>query len=158
MNDSKKKLIWLLAVMISLFALAACQPAEAVFDGADGELSPTAELIVDADSDGVAVDVNDLIDSGAASVEPIVWDDATTTASGLQYIEVTVGSGSSPQEGDMVSMHYVATLPDGTMLAELLLYGTARRCDHGTESTSPRLGGRRNADASWQQDANALAP
>lgn len=118
MNDSKKKLIWLLAVMISLFALAACQPAEAVFDGADGELSPTAELIVDADSDGVAVDVNDLIDSGAASVEPIVWDDATTTASGLQYIEVTVGSGSSPQEGDMVSMHYVATLPDGTMLAD----------------------------------------
>jgi peptidylprolyl isomerase len=37
-----------------------------------------------------------------------------TTDSGLQYIEIEEGSGPSPQEGDIVSVHYVGTLEDGT--------------------------------------------
>jgi peptidylprolyl isomerase len=37
-----------------------------------------------------------------------------TTDSGLQYIEIEEGSGPTPQEGDIVSVHYVGTLEDGT--------------------------------------------
>jgi FKBP-type peptidyl-prolyl cis-trans isomerase len=37
-----------------------------------------------------------------------------TTASGLKYIDVKVGSGESPKTGQMVSVHYTGTLADGT--------------------------------------------
>ncbi len=119
MKNNKKWFGWLLAAMILVIALAACQPAEAVYEGTDGEIPPTAEIVLDVSSEEqVAVDINDLIDTEAASMEPIVWEDAITTASGLQYIEVTEGDGSAPQAGDMVDMHYIATLPDGTVLAD----------------------------------------
>jgi peptidylprolyl isomerase len=35
------------------------------------------------------------------------------TASGLEYIEITVGTGPSPQRGDTVQVHYTGTFPDG---------------------------------------------
>ena len=38
----------------------------------------------------------------------------TTTASGLQYYDTTVGSGVSPTTGRTVSVQYVGTLLDGT--------------------------------------------
>ncbi|HEY4690283.1 MAG TPA: FKBP-type peptidyl-prolyl cis-trans isomerase [Anaerolineae bacterium] len=37
-----------------------------------------------------------------------------TTASGLKYVDLTVGTGTSPQTGDLVSVHYTGTLEDGT--------------------------------------------
>jgi peptidylprolyl isomerase len=63
------------------------------------------------------VDVNELI-VPQEEVEPIVWEDAMTTESGLQYIELIPGEGESPQVGDIVTMHYVASLPDGTVLGD----------------------------------------
>ena len=38
----------------------------------------------------------------------------TTTASGLQYKDVTVGSGAEAQAGNTVSVHYTGWLTDGT--------------------------------------------
>ncbi len=38
----------------------------------------------------------------------------TTTASGLQYKELTAGEGATPEAGDTVSVHYKGTLIDGT--------------------------------------------
>lgn len=38
----------------------------------------------------------------------------TTTASGLQYTITQEGTGEQPQPGDLVSVHYVGTLADGT--------------------------------------------
>ena len=62
MKNNKKRFGWLLAAMILILMLAACQPAEPVYEGALGELSPTAEITPDADPEElVAVDVNDLI-------------------------------------------------------------------------------------------------
>lgn len=40
--------------------------------------------------------------------------DLTTTASGLQYKDVTVGSGAEAQAGNTVSVHYTGWLTDGT--------------------------------------------
>lgn len=37
-----------------------------------------------------------------------------TTASGLQYQEITVGTGQEAKNGDTVTVHYVGTLEDGT--------------------------------------------
>lgn len=36
------------------------------------------------------------------------------TASGLQYKEITAGTGKRPGPSDQVTVHYVGTLPDGT--------------------------------------------
>jgi len=36
-----------------------------------------------------------------------------TTASGLKYLEIKEGTGSSPQTGQMVTVHYTGTLTDG---------------------------------------------
>ena len=38
-----------------------------------------------------------------------------TTPSGLQYIELTAGTGPAPKKGDTVSVHYTGTLTDGTV-------------------------------------------
>jgi FKBP-type peptidyl-prolyl cis-trans isomerase len=38
-----------------------------------------------------------------------------TTASGLQYEDLVVGSGASPAATDMVTVHYTGTLQDGTV-------------------------------------------
>jgi len=130
---------WLLAAMILIVVLAACQPAEPVYEGADGEIAPTEEIIPDPDENPeelVAVDVNDLIRSEEA-MEPIVWDGASTTASGLQYVEVAVGEGKSPQVGDMVSMHYVASLPDGTQIADSYSMGQPAVAILGREQLLP---------------------
>lgn len=48
-------------------------------------------------------------DAGAAGQE-----NAVTTASGLQYIELAPGAGDQPKPGDVVEVHYRGTLADGT--------------------------------------------
>lgn len=37
-----------------------------------------------------------------------------TTASGLKYIDLVVGTGASPQPGNQVTVHYSGYLTDGT--------------------------------------------
>ena len=37
------------------------------------------------------------------------------TDSGLQYVEIEVGSGPVPKKGDKVTVHYAGQLEDGTM-------------------------------------------
>jgi peptidylprolyl isomerase len=107
---------WLFVAMILVFALAACQPAEPAYEG---ETVTTVEA-QSPPSEQVAVDVNDLI---APPLETITWDDAETTDSGLQYIVVVPGEGDSPQEGDLVTMNYVAKLTDDTVLADTSMGG-----------------------------------
>lgn len=38
----------------------------------------------------------------------------TTTESGLQYVDVVVGTGATPERGQTVTVHYTGTLEDGT--------------------------------------------
>ena len=40
-------------------------------------------------------------------------DSEVTTPSGLKYIDEVVGTGPSPQKGQLVTVHYVGTLEDG---------------------------------------------
>ena len=45
---------------------------------------------------------------------PSVSGETTTTASGLQFIDIEEGSGASPQTGQTVVVHYTGWLADGT--------------------------------------------
>jgi peptidylprolyl isomerase len=134
-NNSKKWTVWLLLAVIFVGALAACQPAEPAYDG---ETVSTVE-VKEPPEEQVAVDVNDLIAAGPdmASTEPIVWEDALTTESGLQYVEVVAGEGAVPQDGDLISMHYIAKLPDDTVLADSYSIGEPSVAIMGREQLLP---------------------
>lgn len=45
---------------------------------------------------------------------PLVSGDTVTTASGLKYIDITVGQGPNPTPSDTVKAHYTGWLTDGT--------------------------------------------
>jgi peptidylprolyl isomerase len=45
---------------------------------------------------------------------PTVSGEPTVTASGLQFIDIEVGTGDSPQSGQTVEVHYTGWLADGT--------------------------------------------
>jgi len=59
----------------------------------------------------------------AAAAAPIVLQGATTTASGLQYLEEKAGTGAAPKVGDLITMDYIASLPDGTELVNTYTQG-----------------------------------
>lgn len=52
--------------------------------------------------------------SGAQGGPPPVDGQPIATASGLQYIEVVVGTGDEAKAGQRVSVHYTGWLTDGT--------------------------------------------
>jgi peptidylprolyl isomerase len=83
-----------LVVLIAVMVLAACQsPA---VDTPTPTPAPTETPVTGA---------------------PYVLEGAVTTESGLQYLELTAGEGSSPEVGDIITVHYIVTLPDGTEIA-----------------------------------------
>ena len=45
---------------------------------------------------------------------PEVSGEPTTTESGLQFIDIEVGTGDAPPSGQTVDVHYTGWLPDGT--------------------------------------------
>jgi peptidylprolyl isomerase len=49
----------------------------------------------------------------------------TTTASGLKYTDITVGTGPNPVPGQRVSVHYTGTLTDGKKFDSSRDRGTA---------------------------------
>jgi peptidylprolyl isomerase len=51
---------------------------------------------------------------GGASDVATLPANATTTASGLKYADIVVGSGATPKPGQMCQVHYTGWLTDGT--------------------------------------------
>jgi len=52
--------------------------------------------------------------TSAPATPPAVSGQPTTTASGLQYIDIKVGDGATPQTGQTVVVQYTGWLADGT--------------------------------------------
>jgi FKBP-type peptidyl-prolyl cis-trans isomerase len=52
---------------------------------------------------------------GGGTAAPGQGGNLTTTASGLKYEDLVVGTGASPAPTDMVTVHYTGTLQDGTV-------------------------------------------
>jgi len=115
MKDNPRKSGWLLLAITTLLALslAACQSSEAE---PTSTLTPTAEP--------TSADTLPSEATPAATPTLLVLDNATTTASGLQYLEETAGRGQTPKAGEIITMHYTASLVDGTELANTYLDNT----------------------------------
>ena len=97
---------------IMLLGLAACEPAELSVEptpeGA-GEVEAPADAPVEGEAEKEGV-----FDMVYPPVAEMDMEGAVTTDSGLQYLEIIPGQGDTPEDGDIVSMHFIATLPDGT--------------------------------------------
>ena len=91
------------AVVVIAMLTAACGPE---MDTPVPTTAPTATLEPTSEPEPTA-------EPQAQAPEP---DDenVVTTASGLQFIVVEPGQGAVPQVGEIVSVHYVGTLEDGT--------------------------------------------
>ena len=104
MEKRSGRLVSTVAVLVLAIGLAACQPAT---PAPTATSIPTVEPTSSLPAEPTAV----------ATPTPLVLEGAVTTDSGLQYLEIEEGDGKTPQAGDIITMHYIASLPDGTELA-----------------------------------------
>jgi peptidylprolyl isomerase len=106
-ENNNRRSRWLLAAAVTLcvMILAACQtnktepisvPPTIAFDQASGDTSASTP---------------------APTPTLYVLQGATTTSTGLQYLEESAGSGETPKLGEIITIHYIASLTDGTELA-----------------------------------------
>lgn len=124
MKTSSQKSGWRLAIIVIILLalpLAACAPATP---------APTATLAATATPAGTPVPITDSLNLNPAGPQmptptPIVitLDGATVTSSGLQYLEETAGQGALPKAGELVTMHFIASMPDGTELQNTYTQG-----------------------------------
>ena len=69
------------------------------------QVAQAADLMLEEE----AVTAEDTAEESSATEESFV-----TTESGLQYTDLTEGTGAMPQRGQRVTVHYTGTLEDGT--------------------------------------------
>ncbi|MCA9925411.1 MAG: FKBP-type peptidyl-prolyl cis-trans isomerase [Anaerolineales bacterium] len=105
MKSKHNLFVWLITATL-IFLLAACGPAGGETGSITSEETDTATDVVTEEE----------TTSGETTAETTndANENAVTTASGLQYVELEAGTGAQPQAGDVVSVHYVGTLEDGT--------------------------------------------
>jgi peptidylprolyl isomerase len=125
-NQIFKRYRWLLAAIILTLGLAACGPQQASPEATtvetevvatEEEVEETGEEVVTEEADQASESAEgggELDGLPTPTMETITLEDATVTDSGLQYLEVSAGEGATPQEDDIMLMHVVASLPDGT--------------------------------------------
>lgn len=112
MNKYNFRKGWRLAVatgLILVFALAACQAASPTTNTATPSPTMTAPAVSATTVSGPTPVL--------ATQIPIILKDGKSTADGLQYLEMVPGTGEVPIAGNIITMQYIATLPDGTELA-----------------------------------------
>jgi peptidylprolyl isomerase len=108
-----KKPVLNLGVVVALLAvglLTACAPTTATSQ-------PTAEATLEQPSVGATIEEPTVAPTSttAAADAPSGDENAITTASGLQYIEIEKGTGPAPLPGQVVVVNYRGTLEDGTV-------------------------------------------
>jgi peptidylprolyl isomerase len=94
--------MWLLIGSILILSTAACSPkiTDEVIDSPSNTAIPESSSVTTAEDPLIAD-------------EPLILEGAITTESGLQYLEIVAGDGESPELGDIITIHFVGTLPDG---------------------------------------------
>ena len=132
MNQVKKRYGWLLVFVTLTLILTACQTADTESTESTTELEPYIES--ESASDAAS---EEIIEEEPNPAEPITLDGATTTESGLQYLEVVAGDGAAPQEGDIVLMNVIGSLPDGTEVVNTYQQGQPAMAIMGKEQLLP---------------------
>jgi len=95
--------LFLVAALPATLLFAACG------DGADDDQpSPTSTRAATN-----APETTTTAPAASVTTGPISVNNPTTTASGLRYEDVVVGTGASPQTGQRVTVHYTGTFTDG---------------------------------------------
>lgn len=115
MKQSVNRITWLLAAALLLLAVAACGPAT---PPPPEEPETETNESESAGVDQPVEEASDLFDAELPTAEPIVVEGAEVTASGLQFIEKVAGEGDFPQEGDIITLHFIGTLADGTVFGD----------------------------------------
>ena len=125
MKKQSRWVVWLLAALIFTLGVVACGPAQPpVETETEGETAAEATPAADSEAGATSEEASsDVFDAELPTPEPLVLDGAVVTDSGLQYVEKTAGDGDNPQNGDMVVMHFIGTLPDGTLFADTYSQG-----------------------------------
>lgn len=138
MKNRQKLMLTFLFVAVLALTLAACSAEEApdTTEETAIESPESEESLASTEDDG------DASESVFAAEYPppqvtITLDNATTTESGLQYVELVVGDGPSPEEGDLVTMHVVGSLPDGTEIVNTKAQGQPAIAIVGREQMLP---------------------
>lgn len=126
MKQKIKRYRWFLVAIILTLALAACGPQQASPEdtavetevvATEEEAEQASEEVITEESDQASESAEgggELDGLPTPTMETVTLDDATVTESGLQYLEVSAGEGATPQEDDIMLMHVVVSLPDGT--------------------------------------------
>jgi peptidylprolyl isomerase len=130
MKSNRKGLSLILsAIMLAVLvlSLAACKSSSATSE--EGTTVP-GDTTGSATLEATAI-------TPTATVEPIVLEGAITTETGLQYLEITAGTGETPQAGDIITMDYTASLPDGTVLVDTYSSGSSVTTVWGQERLLP---------------------
>jgi peptidylprolyl isomerase len=98
----------LILTVATLASITACQPAELAVDPLDLTPPPTETPEVE--------DVLSAVFPQDESSEQstINLEGALVTDSGLQFVDMNPADGPKPQMGDIVTLNFIATLPDGT--------------------------------------------
>lgn len=118
---------WLAVAVLLILLITACGPAAAPDATVETEDAPTVEAPATpevGEEEPAEEETGQLptIESGAGESSPPptveVPEDAITLDGGSYYVEVEEGEGAAPQEGDLISFHFVGTLADGTVLAD----------------------------------------
>lgn len=118
MNNRRKWVVWSLIFLVLSVILVACASNQATEEtvGDTPTVVKTEQPETPTETPEVALpefpEPNEL-----SSVAPIMLEGAETTESGLQYLELAAGDGPAPQPGELVTMHFIGTLPDGTEFA-----------------------------------------
>ena len=107
MNNPSKWFRWPLAVIliVSIFMLAACKSKSSQADATASKSTPVATSAL--------TPLSTQVSTPASTATPYILAGATTTASGLQYLEEKAGNGASPQVGDVIKMNYIHFLLSG---------------------------------------------
>ncbi|WP_322818789.1 FKBP-type peptidyl-prolyl cis-trans isomerase [Tepidiforma sp.] len=98
----KRQLPILLVATAALLLAAACGD-----DDADATPTPSGTPAA------TSTTARTVTPSPTARSGPIVLQSPTTTATGLRYQDIVVGSGATPQQGQRVTVHYTGYFTDG---------------------------------------------
>lgn len=116
-------------ILISFGVIAVCSIvliiAQITYSGQQANASNAGSQVRSETSAPVQerkIDRNPLLSRGVAASENVTIaqtmanteENVMTTDSGLQYVDLEVGDGASPQTGQTVVVHYTGTLEDGT--------------------------------------------
>ena len=99
-------------IVISMLLMTACNKQD---DQVKSEAAETESALAVAQEPEVNVESETVSEPSVENKEmDIPMGDLVTTATGLQYFDRIVGSGDTPEQGDIVVAHYTGTLLDGS--------------------------------------------